>query len=62
MVLVNVMSVVTQLPGGRVGIQLWVTTVVVVGGVVVTESVDVISRLCVMIWLVCVKVGEDVHD
>ena len=42
MVLVTVISVVTQLPGGRVGIHVCATTVVVVGGVVVTESVDVI--------------------
>jgi hypothetical protein len=41
------MVVLTQLPEGRVGTQLVVTTVVVVGGVVVTEAVDVVSTLCV---------------
>jgi hypothetical protein len=43
MTLIDVMDVVTQLPMGRVGTQLAVTIVVVVGGVVVTESVDVVS-------------------
>jgi len=47
MMLVDVMGVLAQLPGGRVGTQLVVIIVVVVGGVVVTESVDVVSRLCV---------------
>jgi len=62
MTLVDVMNVVTQLLEDRAGTQLAVTTIVVDGGVVVTESVDVVSRLCVTTWLVCVKVGEDVHD
>jgi hypothetical protein len=62
MVLTIVTSVVMQLPGGRVGTQLWASSVVVVGGTVVRENVDVMSRLCVTISLVCVNVGEDVHD
>ena len=41
-VLVNVMEVGTQLLPDWVDIQLVVTTAVVVGGVVVTELVDVI--------------------
>lgn len=46
-VLVIVIDAGTQLLPDWVDIQLVVTTVVVVGGVVVTELVDVISRLCV---------------
>ena len=62
MILVEVMDEVTQLPEGRVGTQLSVTIKVVSAGVTVTDSVSVVSRLCVTTRLVCVKVGEVVHD
>jgi hypothetical protein len=48
-VLVNAVAVGTQVPDGRVDAQVVVTTVVVVGGDVVKEVVDVVSTLCVTI-------------
>lgn len=45
--MVDVTVVLTQLLPDVIGRQLVATTVVVEGGVVVTESVDVILRLCV---------------
>lgn len=45
--MMDVTVVLTQLLPDVIGRQLVATTVVVEGGVVVTESVDVILRLCV---------------